>query len=238
MAAGSRTWLRWLIGGIAAVVVILIAAPFIYIHFIEADPPPPLTLPDRAPTTVPARGSGSTTPTAGALTGKWSVASDSIVGYRVKEVLFGQDNDAAGRTNAVTGSVTFDGTTVTAAEMTADLTSVSSDRPQRDRQFQGRIMDTAQFPNATFKLTKPIALGKVPPDGETITVDATGDLTLHGVTKSVTTPIKARKTGELVEINGSIPITFRDYEIPDPSFGGISVQDHGTLEFLVNLNKS
>ena len=52
-------------------------------------------------------------------------------------------------------------------------------------------MDTARFPNSTFKLTKPIALGEEPPEGKIITVDATGDLTLHGVTKTVTTPIKA-----------------------------------------------
>jgi polyisoprenoid-binding protein YceI len=236
MAARSRSWLRWLIAGVAAVVGIAVAAPFVYIHFIEDDAPPPLTLPPPAATTTP---SGATAPnTSSALTGTWTVANPSTVGYRAKEVLFGQDNDAAGRTHDVTGSVTFDGTTVTAADMTADLTTVKSDRSQRDQAFQGRIMDTAQFPNATFKLTTPIVLGKNPADGETITIDATGDLTLHGVTKSVTTPIKARRTGDLIELNGSIPIAWVDYQIPDPSFFGAKVQDHGTLEFLINLNRS
>jgi polyisoprenoid-binding protein YceI len=222
-----------------AVVVLAIAAPFVYIHFIEDDAPPPLALPDAPSTSVPSGASGATTPNASsALTGTWKVATGSTVGYRAKEVLFGQDNDAAGRTHDVTGSVTFDGTTVNSAEMTADLTTVSSDRTQRDQAFQGRIMDTAKFPTATFKLTKPIALGKVPADGETITVDATGDLMLRGVTKSVTTSIKARKTGDLVEINGSIPIAWVDYQIPDPSFFGAKVQDHGSLEFLINLNRA
>ena len=238
MAAGSRPWLRWLIAGIVAVVVLAIAAPFIYIHFIEDDAPPPLALPDPPSTNAPSGASGTSAANApSSLTGTWTVAKGSTVGYRAKEVLFGQDNDAAGRTNDVTGAVMFDGTTVKSAEMTADLTTVSSDRTQRDQAFQGRIMDTAQFPTATFKLTKPIALRKVPVDGETITVDATGDLTLHGVTKSVTTPIKARKTGDLVEINGSIPIAWVDYQIPDPSFFGAKVQDHGSLEFLINLNR-
>jgi polyisoprenoid-binding protein YceI len=228
--------MRWLIGGIVAVVVLVVAAPFVYIHFFEDDAPPPLALPDPAPTTKPS--TGATTAPTGSLTGKWSVAKGSTVGYRAKEVLFGQDNDAAGRTNDVTGSATFDGTTVKSAEMTADLTTVSSDRTQRDQAFQGRIMNTSEFPTATFKLTKAIALEKVPADGETITVDATGDLTLHGVTKSVTTPIKARKTGDLIEINGSIPIAWVDYQIPDPSFFGAKVQDHGSLEFLINLNRT
>ena len=52
--------------------------------------------------------------------------------------------------------------------------------------MQGRILNTSQFPDATFTLTKPIALGKEPSDGVEITTTATGNLTLHGTTKSVT----------------------------------------------------
>ena len=67
-----------------------------------------------------------------------------------------------GETDAVTGDMTISGTTVESATFTADLTKVTSDQSNRDRQFQGRIMDTATFPDATFKLTSPIDLGEVP----------------------------------------------------------------------------
>ena len=47
-------------------------------------------------------------------------------------------------------------------------------------------MDVAKFPTSTFVLTAPIDFGAVPADGATVNATATGDLTLHGTTKSVT----------------------------------------------------
>ena len=39
-AQKPRTWLRGVVGGVVAVLVIVVVAPFVYIHFIEADPEP------------------------------------------------------------------------------------------------------------------------------------------------------------------------------------------------------
>ncbi|MDQ3469796.1 MAG: YceI family protein [Actinomycetota bacterium] len=47
-------------------------------------------------------------------------------------------------------------------------------------------MDVEQFPGATFTLTAPIKFGAVPATAQPVTASATGDLTLHGVTRSVT----------------------------------------------------
>ncbi len=224
----SRKWLWLLTGAIALIVIAVVAVPYVYIHFIEDDPPPRLTLSKPTQTTV----AGTT---GVALAGTWKVGSGSTAGYRVKEVLFGQDNEAAGRTSSVTGTVTIAGTTVNAADVTVDLTTVKSDEDRRDSQFQGRIMNTAQFPNATFKLTQPIALGPEPANGTPITVQGTGDLTLHGVTKSVTVPLKAQRNGNTIEVSATIPVVFADYQIPNPSFATITTEDHGELEFLLEL---
>jgi polyisoprenoid-binding protein YceI len=159
-------------------------------------------------------------------------------GYRVGEVLFGQSTTAVGRTDAVTGHLTISGTTATAASFTADLTKVSSDQGNRDRQFQGRIMDTATYPTATFKLTSPIALPSIPQDLVKITERATGDLTLRGKTRSVTFDVVARRNGDKIEVNGSIPITFADWGIPNPSFGPASTDDHGVLEFILVFERA
>jgi polyisoprenoid-binding protein YceI len=112
---------------------------------------------------------------------------------------------------------------------------VSSDRSQRDNQFQGRIMNTATFPTATFTLTRPIQLGSLPAAGSTITAQATGTLAMHGVTKAVTVAVSARRTAAQIQVSGSIPIAFADWNIPNPTFGPVSTDDHGTLEFLVDL---
>jgi len=115
---------------------------------------------------------------------------------------------------------------------------VKSDESRRDSQFQRGIMDTAQFPEATFKLTKPIDLGSLPADKTEVEYTAAGDLTLHGVTKSVTAPITARRNGTNIEVSGTIPVKFADYQIDNPSTAGITTQDNGVVEFLLVFSKS
>ena len=131
-----------------------------------------------------------------------------------------------------------DGTEISEVDLTVDMTSVTSDSTQRDGQFSGRIMDTTTHPTATFVLTEPIDLGSVPADGERVTVSATGDLTLRGVTKSVTFDLQAQHAGSTISVQGSIPITFADYGIDNPSGGPAQVGDTGVLEVLVVFSQA
>jgi polyisoprenoid-binding protein YceI len=156
----------------------------------------------------------------------------------VKETLFGQSNTAVGRTSAITGEILVAGTSVTSGRFSVDLTKVSSDQSQRDQAFRGRIMNTSQFPTATLTLTAPIQVPSLPADGAQTTANATGDLTMHGVTKPVTFEVTAQRSGATVAVSGSIPITFADWNIANPSGGPAQTEDHGILEFLVNLAHS
>lgn len=240
MAAGTftRHWKRWLLIGIGGLVVLLLAGPYVYIHFVEGKAPAPLAL--SSPSATPA---ASTSPTTGGSpagdAGTWNVATGSVVGYRVKEVLFGQSNVAVGRTSDITGSITVDGTGVTSGSFTVDMTTVTSDESRRDGQFNGRIMETGTYPTSTFKLTEPIDLGAIPADGVQRTFQATGELTLHGVTKTVVFDVNARHTGSNIQVAGSIPITFADWNISNPSFGGVvTTEDNGVLEFSLNFTQA
>jgi polyisoprenoid-binding protein YceI len=94
-------------------------------------------------------------------------------------------------------------------------------------------MATDEFPTATFALTAPIELGRIPDEGEQITATATGDLTLRGITNPVTFDVTAQLTGERIGVLGSIPIVFADYDIPNPSIAGITTDDNGLLEFVL-----
>jgi polyisoprenoid-binding protein YceI len=240
---------RWVLAGVVAVAVVVVGVPFVYIHFIEGSPPAPLHLAAETPTstTTVADGtssSSSSTPTGASGTGAvsvdgvWNVTSGSQAGYRIQETLFGQSNTAVGRTSAVTGSMTISGTTVERGSFSVDLTKVTSDQSQRDHQFQGRIMDTASFPTATFTLTRPVRLGSLPSDGVEITETVTGNLTMHGVTRPVTFQVTARRSGSTIQAVGSIPITFADWNISNPSGGPATTEDHGILEFLINFTHS
>jgi polyisoprenoid-binding protein YceI len=222
----GRSWKFWLLTGTLVVTIGVVGGPFVYIHFIDGKAPAPLSL-------AKTSSSATVTASAGGVGGRWSVASGSTVGYRVQEVLFGQGNTAAGRTSSVNGSITIDGTRVTAASFTVDMTTVTSDQQRRDSQFNGRIMDTASYPTATFTLWKPIVLSSIPVVGAQESTQATGVLTMHGTSKTVSFTITGQRTADGIQITGHIPITFAEWNIPNPSFGPVTTQDHGVLEFLL-----
>ena len=251
---------KWILGAVVAVAVLIPAGTFVYIHFVEGDAPAPLTLDSAGSstqastvtsTTVAAAATattttttaGATATTAGGAAGAGGAAtykptSASVVGYRVQEKLFGQSNEAVGRTSDITGSLAMSGSTVSAVELTVNMKTVKSDQSQRDGQFNGRIMETSKFPTATFKLTQPIVLSSVPTDSTVVNTKVTGDLTLHGVTKTVTFDLAAQRDGANIKVNGTIPVVFADYNIANPSAGPATTGDSGVLEFLVVFEKS
>ena len=232
-------WLRWTFAGVAAVAVLAVGGTYVYIHFIEGPAPAPLGLKVTKGDIATSPGQPSQSASAGPLAGTWRITSGSLAGYRVKEVLLGQSNIAVGRTSHVKGDLTINGNTVTAAAFTVAMATIHSDQSQRDVQFDGRIMDVTTYPTGTFILTRPISLAPVPAAGVVKTYTATGKLTLHGHTRQVTFGLKAERTAGKIEVSGSIPVTFADYGIGNPSFGSfVTTQNHGILEFLMDFSHS
>ncbi|NDI00954.1 MAG: YceI family protein [Actinobacteria bacterium] len=167
----------------------------------------------------------------------WITTEGSEVGYRVSEVLFGIDTEGVGRTEDVTGSVTLIDTTMTEAEFTVDVASMKSDDGRRDGQFRGRIMETQTFPTASFTLTSPIDLGVTATEGATLDTTISGELTMHGVTNPVSFEIAAKIEGNRLGVIGTIPVTFVDYDIVDPSITGITVKPEGVIEFVLVFSR-
>lgn len=177
-------------------------------------------------------------PATGDLAGTWSVAAGSEAGYRVREKLANlpAQSDAVGRTEDVTGTVVIDDAAVSAATFEVQLATLQSDEDRRDNRVR-QALQTDQFPTATFELTEPIDLAD--PSAESERVEAVGDLTIHGVTKSVSIPIEAARNGDLLELVGAITFPMADYGITPPSIGGfVSVEDDATLEFKILLERS
>jgi polyisoprenoid-binding protein YceI len=222
--------LRWTLGAAAVVVALAVAVPYVYIHFVEGNPPAALAASTSKSLAVK--------PATGSVAGNWRVTQGSQAGYRVKEVLNGQSNIAVGRTTAVIGAITATPTQVTKATITVDLTKVASDQSMRDGQFQGRIMATSQYPTATFTLAKPIDLAKLATAAGTRTVDAHGTLTLHGTTRNVTVSLTCVRSGATLTVSGQVPVLFAEYGIDNPSFGFAQTEDHGAIEVLLHLTKA
>src|SRR5690349_11329960 len=103
---------------------------------------------------------GSTGPSAAGSTdiaGTWKVdattgdfdfesATGTFAGFRIKENLASiGSTTAVGRTGDVTGSITSDGTTLTAATFEVDLTTITTNESRRDDKVQSAL-ETGSFP--------------------------------------------------------------------------------------------
>jgi polyisoprenoid-binding protein YceI len=208
-----------------------IAGPIVYRDLIvgEADAAPTVTAAPSASSTPDASGEASD------LSGTWTVADGSFAGYRVDEVLNGTDVTVTGRTTEVTGTLTVDGLSLTAASFEVDVASIETDSGNRDEYFRTNAMRVDEFPTATFVLTEPVTVSAAPVVGEVQAVQATGELTLAGVTKTVTVELQAVLNGETGQVAGAIPITFADYGVEAPNLGFVSVEPSGSVEFSLEL---
>jgi len=87
-----------------------------------------------------------------------------------------------GRFNDFSGELTYDEKSPENSSVSVSIktASVDSNHAERDKHLRGSdFLEVSKYPTATFKSTKVVSKGK----GK---ADIVGDLTLHGVTKSVT----------------------------------------------------
>lgn len=96
-----------------------------------------------------------------------------------------------GRFNDISGSFTWDKTTgVGNLTLTVKIDSVDTHNEKRDQHLkQADFFNAKQFPTATFTSTRWIKTSET-------TYSVTGDLTLHGVTKSITAPVTLAGHGD------------------------------------------
>jgi polyisoprenoid-binding protein YceI len=242
---------------LVAIVAIGVSAYLAYDNVLRGDDVAPLALPSSEPIATDAA-AASADPTAapsadtsesaapagssdGSVAGTWTVAAGSEAGYRVREQLANlpAESDAVGRTSDVTGSITLvaagDGAQLTDGTITVDTTTIASDESRRDNRMRSEGLQTEQFPEATFTITAPVDLPAAALAGTATDVTLTGDLTLHGVTKSVEIPAQAQLANGQIQVAGAISFPLSDYGITAPNVGGfiISIADQGALEFLV-----
>jgi polyisoprenoid-binding protein YceI len=179
------------------------------------------------------------------LAGRWTVGPGSQAGYRAKEKFINQpsETEAVARTSKVTGSmvVSVAGGTVKISQMkfTVDLASlVSQDKYatyqvyQRDFFVRSIYLQTSQFPSAVFTsdgVSFPL------PSGGPASVDVTGKLTVHGVTKDVTAHVQAQAGGAQAEVAGSIAVDMRDFAIAPPDISFTHAEPLVTIEYDLNL---
>jgi polyisoprenoid-binding protein YceI len=247
---------RRIIAAVAIIAVVVIGGFVAYDQVLRGDSAAALALPSASAVPVAsAAASASADPASaepagsaaadGDVAGTWTVAADSVAGYRVREQLasLSAESDAVGRTDKVTGSITVETsgttTTLTAASLSVDMTTLRSDESRRDNRLRNEGLETDAYLTATFVLTAPVEVPAAALTGTASDVTLTGDLTVHGVTKWVQIPAQAQLVDGTIQVAGSLTFPLSDYAIVAPNVGGfiISIADEGTLEFLVTFAK-
>jgi polyisoprenoid-binding protein YceI len=220
----KRRWLRWTIAGIAAFAVLIVVLVAVAIKLQPT--PAPLTLPARATTPV------------GRVDDTYRIASGSVAGFRIQQTVIGLTSEVVGRTKDITGTVTLTGGQVTTAGLRIGLLALTAGNEKPAPQFASSL-DTGRYPDAAIVLARPVTLDPAFSSGSTITVNAAGTLTLHGVMRPVTVALSLRRDGPSIDVAGSLPVAFADYTIIGPKgYGALgSLADHGTAEFLLVLRR-
>lgn len=219
------------LAGIVVALGLIVGGPFVYARFFAPEPAEPLELSTPTVAATPEVPTGVVD-----IEGTWRVLEGSEAGYRLGEVLSGQDVTVVGRTERVTGQATITDGALASATVTVDAGTISTDEAARDAFFR-RALNTSEFPDATFVLSEPVDVSALGQADQPLTVSAAGSLTFHGVTQPVTAELQAQRTADGVEVVGTIPVTLRDFDLEAPDLGWVVVEPTGTIEVRLLLGR-
>ena len=133
------------------------------------------------------------------------------------------------------GAVIFNGQPENSiVNVAIETTSIEADDPDLTKHLQTPdFFDVAKFPDATFASTA------IKPGGEGgATHTITGNLKLHGVTKSITFPATIAVTPEAITVNSTFSINRKDFGINYAGAANNLIRDQVVLKLTVRGVKS
>jgi len=168
----------------------------------------------KAPTSAPRE---AATPSAAGKT--YAIQPDSTIGF-VGSKVTGSHN---GGFKKFTGKVSVADGAVTAAEVKIDMDSTWTDAEKLTGHLKSPdFFDTAKYTSATFTTT------------DIKSTDAqktvTGNLDLHGVTKSITFPADIQMAGDAVTVKAEFAINRKDFNINYPGKTDDLIRDNVILK--------
>ncbi len=238
----SRKRVAVLVLGGAATLIIVI---FLLVYFVifPTSSPKPFKL--ATSTASPAATTSSASASSGGVGGRWSVASGSQAGYRVREKLafLPAQSDAVGRTSSITGAAQLseaNGTiTITTASFNVDVSTLKSDRSMRDEKIHEIGLESSRYPTATFVSSAPVSFTEKAVTGHVTRAPVTGVFTIHGTSKSRTLPVEFTLSGSTLEAAGSITFPWSEFGMSAPSVGGfVNVTEKATMDFDLRLQRA
>lgn len=156
--------------------------------------------------------------------------------FLVKEQLASLNfpTDAVGATKAVQGNITLsqDGAVLPErSKITVDLSSLKTDDQRRDNYIRQNALSTVRYPQGIFVPRQITELPWPLPKEGGATFQIIGDLTVHGVTKSIVWDVAAAFSDDDVTAYAATHTTFGTFGMGVPRvFVVLSVEDNIRLE--------
>lgn len=151
--------------------------------------------------------------------------------FSVDEVLFGQPNTVVGKTNQVTGQILVNTKAPVLSQIgqiRVDVSTLVTDNDLRNQTMQHRILETSDPANQYAVFTAKSLTGLPTTTaghsiGDTFTFKATGDLTIHQVTRTVTFDIQLTVTSAtLLTGHAQATVRYEDFGMSIPNVPSVS----------------
>jgi polyisoprenoid-binding protein YceI len=185
--------------------------------------------------------STTTAPALAELTGTYTLdPAHTRIGFVARHAMV---TKVRGAFNEFEGTATIDGTNpaVSHVQVAINAASIDTRNAQRDEHLRSNdFLAMAEYPQITFTSTSVSQTG-----GDTFEV--TGDLTIKGVTNTITVPFEFEGAAkdpfgnERVGFEGAVTINRKDYGITWNAAletGGVLVSEKVTLEFEISAIKT
>lgn len=165
--------------------------------------------------------------------------AQSSAQYSVNEVFLRESRPyrPVGTTNVVTGTFVVATEGVPAGEITqirVDLRALQSDSGRRDSAIRERWLESNTYPYADFVSTNALNLPTTYQAGSQVSFNLVGDMTIHGVTKSVEWLVDGALTGDTVRGQATTSIKMSDFGITPPNIANI-IEVEDDVELLVKF---
>jgi polyisoprenoid-binding protein YceI len=163
------------------------------------------------------------------------VPEQTEASYTVQEQFLNRDlpTTAVGTTNAIEGQFQFaaDGQpTGQVTKITVDLRTLTSDSAMRDKRIRSQWLESDTYPFATFVSTGVAGVPASYIEGQEVSFQLTGNLTIHGVTQPATFDVTGTLAGHTVTGTATTKIQMTDFGFEAPSVAGIlTVEDNVTV---------
>jgi len=146
--------------------------------------------------------------------------------------------EVVGSTQAVNGELILvlngEESQFVSGQFTVDISTLATDRDQRDEWIRGNALESSKYPLATFSATGVEGAPAQYTEGEEVSFKLTGDLLVREISQPATFDVTATLTGDTLNAVATTSMKISDFGFTPPSFANtLTVADDLRIELKI-----